>query len=61
MEIDLSTPRAKVGIAIAAVLVLGLFYFLWTKSASPEPTLPPGQSISNPAGNKDNGPRNRNG
>jgi hypothetical protein len=38
-----------VGIIVVVVLIVG--YVLWSRSAPPEPTLGPGQSIQNPFGN----------
>jgi hypothetical protein len=50
---DFSDSRSKIFLGIVVVLVLGIFYFLWTRSASPDVTIPPGQSISNPMGGKE--------
>ena len=61
MDFDLSTMRGKLITAVIAFMAVGLIYFIWTKSASPEPTLLPGQSISHPVGLKDNGPSRNNG
>lgn len=56
---DLSDNRSKVILGVVIVATIGLFYVLWVKSASPEPVLPPGQSISNPMGNRDDTPRGK--
>jgi hypothetical protein len=49
---DLSSTPGKIALTVVVLLVVGLIYFLWTKSAPPEPVIPAGQSISNPTGEK---------
>ncbi|HZP83989.1 MAG TPA: hypothetical protein VFB21_20280 [Chthonomonadaceae bacterium] len=46
-----------VGIIALTVLVLG--YFVWTRSAPPEPHPLPGQTLANPFGNDDIGAKGR--
>ena len=52
----LSDTQGKVALVIVIVVVLGLVYFLWSKSASPTPVIPPGQTLQNPFGTDSSGP-----
>ena len=54
MDIDFGSKSGKLILAGIALIALGIFYFIWTKSAAPDPVLPPGQSLSNPMGNASN-------
>jgi hypothetical protein len=56
MEIDINSPQGKIIIAVLVLLVIGVGYFLWTKSAPPTPQLGPGQSLQNPFGTQAPGP-----
>lgn len=47
---QLSDTSTKVLLVVAVVIVIGLVYFLWTRSVPPEPTVPPGQTLANPLG-----------
>ena len=47
---QLSGTQTKAGIIVIIVAVICMGYFIWTRSASPEPTIPAGQTISNPLG-----------
>lgn len=46
-------------IGIIALVVLALGYFVWTRSAPPEPHPLPGQTLANPFGNDDVGGKGR--
>ena len=52
-------PQFFIGVVVVLVLALG--YFLWTRSSSPEPTIPPGQDIKHPFGNAKPGGAGRSG
>ena len=50
--------RNIAAIAAAVIVLVGVGYFIWSHSAPPEPTIPAGQTIQNPFGNKQpGGPR----
>ncbi len=51
MDDDSRKNVVFIGVIALAVVILG--YMLWSHTASPEPTLGPGQSIQNPFGNTD--------
>ncbi len=46
----LSERQVQVVAIIAVVFVIGLVYFIWTRSGVPEPTIPPGQTLAKPFG-----------
>ena len=48
--------RNSLVIGVVALVVVGLGVFLWSKSGTPEPTIPPGQSVQNPFGGTKPGP-----
>jgi hypothetical protein len=50
MEIDFNSPQGRIIIAVIVLVVIGLGYFMWTKTAPPTPRLGPGQSLENPFG-----------
>jgi hypothetical protein len=54
--LDFGDRQSKMRLAVLAVVVLAVGYFLWTRSAPPEPTIPPGQSLRNPFGTAAPGP-----
>jgi hypothetical protein len=47
---QLSETQTKMLMGVLVVVVIGVVYLLWTRSAPPEPTLAPGQTLSNPLG-----------
>ncbi len=47
---QLSEGQNKVGIIVIILVVVGVGYFLWTRSVPAEPTIGPGQTIANPMG-----------
>jgi hypothetical protein len=54
--LDFSDRQGKMGLAVIVVVVLVAGYFLWTRSAPPTPTIPPGQTLQNPFGTAAPGP-----
>jgi hypothetical protein len=47
---QLSETQTKVMLGVLVVVVIGVVYLLWARSAPPEPVLGPGQTLSNPLG-----------
>jgi hypothetical protein len=47
---QLSETQTKVAVVFIVLLVIGVGYFLWTRSVPPEPVPGPGQTIQNPLG-----------
>ena len=47
---DLSSPQGRIGLAILLLVVLGLGYLLWSRSAPPVPQPAPGQSLATTVG-----------
>lgn len=54
--LDLSEPQGKAGLAILLLVLLGLGYLLWARSAPPVPRPAPGQTLENPMGSSPPGP-----
>ncbi len=47
---QLKPAQTKVAVVFVAIFVVGLGYFVWTRSVTPDPVIPPGQSLKNPLG-----------
>ena len=45
-----SDTQTKIAVSVLVVVVIGLVYFLWSRSAPPEPVPGPNQTIKNPFG-----------
>jgi hypothetical protein len=53
-------PQLFAAVIVVVVLIVG--YFLWSRVATPEPTIPPGQDLQHPFGHTNpGGPGNRQG
>jgi hypothetical protein len=47
---ELSEKQIKLAIGVLVLVVIGLGYLVWTRSATPEPTALPNQSLLAPMG-----------
>jgi hypothetical protein len=47
---QLNDSQTKLAAVLIIVVVIGLGYLLWTRSAPPEPVPLPGQTLQNPLG-----------
>src|SRR6266571_2644342 len=54
---QLSGPQTKVAIAVIVVAVIGIGYFIWSRSVPSEPVLGANQTIQNPLGETPRNPQ----